>query len=109
MVNPAPTAVALLERLRPDVYIKGREYLDNQDSRFEAEKRAVERYGGRLVFSSGDVVFSSTALIEAWEQSQDPARARVQPLLAREGMGRDELDELVGSFRGMPSSLHVAS
>jgi rfaE bifunctional protein kinase chain/domain/rfaE bifunctional protein nucleotidyltransferase chain/domain len=64
-INPHPTAVELLELLRPDVYVKGREYERYQDPRFLAERDTVVRHGGRVVFSSGDVVYSSTALIGA--------------------------------------------
>ena len=101
VVNAQPTAVELLEHLRPDVYVKGQEYQENLDPRFEDEKRVVETYGGRLVFSSGDVVFSSTALIDAMELALDPARAQVRPLLEREGVDREAVDALVGSFRGL--------
>ena len=62
-VNPHPTAVEVLNALRPDVYVKGREYEANHDPRFLAERDTVVGHGGRVVFSSGDVVFSSTALI----------------------------------------------
>src|SRR5215210_4646240 len=37
-VNPDPTAAELLERLRPDVYVKGREYERSSDPRFLAER-----------------------------------------------------------------------
>ena len=49
-VDQDPTAVALLEALRPDVYVKGREYEKNLDPRFLAEREAVTRHGGRVVF-----------------------------------------------------------
>ncbi|MBY0261818.1 MAG: adenylyltransferase/cytidyltransferase family protein, partial [Phycisphaerales bacterium] len=68
-IEPRPTAAELLGEVRPDVYVKGREYERNQDPRFKAEQEIVMRHGGRVVFSSGDVVFSSTALIAALEQS----------------------------------------
>lgn len=64
-VNPTATALELLKALRPDVYVKGREYEQNNDARFAAERDSVIRHGGRVVFSSGEVVFSSTALIGA--------------------------------------------
>src|SRR5206468_3919034 len=32
-INPQPTAVDLLDALRPDVYVKGREYENNHDPR----------------------------------------------------------------------------
>src|SRR3984957_18101513 len=69
-VNPHPTAVEILDLLKPDVYVKGREYETNQDPRFLAERDTVTRNGGRVVFSSGDVIYSSTALIGAMESAE---------------------------------------
>ena len=97
-VNPAATASDLLRRIRPDVYVKGREYELNHDPRFEAEKDVVEGYGGRVVFTSGDVVFSSTALIEAMETSANPFQARIRQLIGREKLGPGEMTAAVGSF-----------
>lgn len=62
-LNPFPTAVELLEQLKPDLYVKGREYEKNFDPRFGAEREMVSRHGGRVVFSSNDIVYSSTSLI----------------------------------------------
>src|SRR5580698_2359354 len=69
-VNLHPTAVEILDSLKPDIYVKGREYETNQDPRFLAERDTVTRNGGRVVFSSGDVVYSSTALIDAMESAE---------------------------------------
>src|SRR3954470_8235415 len=52
-LNSDPTAVELLDVLRPDIYVKGKEYEHNTDPRFLAERDAVSRSGGRVVFSSG--------------------------------------------------------
>ena len=46
--------------LRPAVVVKGKEH----ETRNNAEKAAVDGYGGHLVFSSGEVVFSSLDLIK---------------------------------------------
>ncbi len=99
-VEPAATAVELLGAVRPDVYIKGREYEFNKDPRFQAEREAVESHGGRVVFSSGDVVFSSTALIAAMEHEADPFHRRMADLSRREELGVTALGEMVESFRG---------
>src|SRR5687768_1029567 len=48
-VNPDPTAVGMLQALKPDVYVKGREYERSQDPRFLAERDVVNGYGGRVV------------------------------------------------------------
>ena len=69
-VNPHPTAVEILDRLKPDIYVKGREYELNQRPRFLAERDTVTRNGGRVVFSSGDVIYSSTALIGEMESAE---------------------------------------
>lgn len=71
MINQSPTATELLEAIEPDVYVKGAEYEHNDDPRFTAERDAVECNGGRVVFTSGDMVFSSTALIEAMSGNGD--------------------------------------
>ncbi|HMB96200.1 MAG TPA: PfkB family carbohydrate kinase, partial [Tepidisphaeraceae bacterium] len=70
-LNADPTAVELLEKLRPDFYVKGREYEKNFDPRFAAEREAVTQHGGRVVFSSNDIVYSSTALINGLSRT-DP-------------------------------------
>jgi len=100
-VEPRPTAAELLDEVRPDVYIKGREYEFNRDPRFQAERDTVERHGGRVVFSSGDVVFSSSALIEAMErESSDPLQRRLGQLMREPDLATEELTALVDRFQG---------
>jgi len=55
----------ILEQLRPDIYIKGKEYEQKADPRFLRERELVESYGGKVIFSSGDVVYSSSFIIDA--------------------------------------------
>jgi rfaE bifunctional protein nucleotidyltransferase chain/domain len=99
-IDGHPTARELLEAVQPDVYVKGRDYESNQDPRFAAERQAVERRGGRVVFSSGDVIFSSTALIAAMENSIDPYHARLARLLDDPQLEGSRLTGLVSAFRG---------
>jgi rfaE bifunctional protein kinase chain/domain/rfaE bifunctional protein nucleotidyltransferase chain/domain len=101
-IAPEPTALELLRELRPDVYIKGREYETNGDPRFRAEREAVESAGGRVVFSSGDVVFSSTALIRSLEQAVDPSHTRLAQLLGSPELGAEALGSIIEGFRGRP-------
>lgn len=49
----------VLARLRPDIVVKGKEH----ESAYNPEREVIEQYGGRLVFSSGEAVFSSLDLI----------------------------------------------
>lgn len=63
VVSPGPTAVETLTAVRPDRYVKGAEYRDSHDPRLGAERDVVRSYGGTVLFSAGDVVYSSTQLI----------------------------------------------
>ncbi len=96
-VTPDPTAEALLDAVQPDVYIKGREYRIEQRSA-SPRSDAVERHGGRVVFSSGDIVFSSTARSARWSI----ARTRFTPgcaLTQAHGITGERLASLVGRSR----------
>ena len=70
-ISPDPTAEDVLARIKPDVYVKGREYENSTEAGFLAEKAVVEGYGGRIIFSSGEIVFSSTELIERIPKGKD--------------------------------------
>lgn len=98
-VEQRETAAELLDEVAPDVYVKGQEYETNNDPRFRAEREAVERHGGRVVFSSGDVVFSSTALIAAMETSVDPSHTRLTQLLGETELEAGALMARIASFR----------
>jgi rfaE bifunctional protein kinase chain/domain/rfaE bifunctional protein nucleotidyltransferase chain/domain len=99
-VNPNPTAVELLEALHPDVYVKGREYEQNCDPRFLAERDAVVANGGRVVFSSGDVVYSSTALIGTLERPERFYDEKVLRLRDQYSLSTNNLQSLLHRARG---------
>lgn len=99
-VNPEPTAVGLLGQLRPDVYVKGKEYEHNRDPRFLAEREAVTRHGGRVVCSSGDVIFSSTALIGQLDGSDYLHQEKFRRLRQQHDLGSGSLHALVHRLRG---------
>ena len=50
---------SLIARLQPDVVVKGKEH----ELRFNSELSVLQSYGGGLVFSSGETIFSSLDLI----------------------------------------------
>jgi rfaE bifunctional protein kinase chain/domain/rfaE bifunctional protein nucleotidyltransferase chain/domain len=99
-LNSDPTAAALLEMLRPDVYVKGQEYEQNQDPRFLAERDTVTRHGGRVVFSSGDIVYSSTALIGGFRKTDAFNDEKTHRFCRRYDLAGDALHQLIHRFRG---------
>lgn len=69
VIHDQPTATGLLGQTCPEVYVKGAEYSNKHDERFEQEKQIVEASGGRVIFSDDDVVYSSSAIIESLRSS----------------------------------------
>lgn len=100
-ISPDPTAVGVLELIRPDVYVKGREYERSTDPRFIAEREVVERYGGRVIFSSGEIVFSSSSLIRRMPRTNEHERQRLGALVARHDIARSALGETLKNLRGL--------
>jgi len=67
-ISEAPSAEAMLEIIKPDVYVKGADY-ENQDDdvtgNIKRERDVVEKHGGRLVITK-DISFSSSELINKY-------------------------------------------
>ncbi len=64
-INDSPDAVTAIQRLRPDIYIKGQDYQNPEGDitgKIGMEREAVEACGGRIQFTD-EVTFSSTELI----------------------------------------------
>jgi len=100
-IDPHPTACELLGQLRPDLYVKGREYEQSTDPAFLAERAVVEGYGGKVLFSSGDVVYSSGALGESIPEGTGLAAERLALYCRRYGITHDAVENLLGAMAGL--------
>jgi rfaE bifunctional protein kinase chain/domain len=87
--------VDIIKELRPDVVVKGKEH----ESRANPEVAVLAGYGGKLLFSSGEAVFSSLDLIrrEFTEVANSSIRMP-EEYLARNGIGRERLAQLCTCF-----------
>ncbi len=108
-----PSAVAAIEALRPDVYVKGPEYSDlllDKTSNISHEKALVESYGGRIHFTSGET-FSSTKLshflLSSTEAAQDNPLLRNDRVMFRDVSSRGFKLEEVKAFLAGASRLRV--
>ena len=99
-INPHPTAMELLESLRPDVYVKGKEYEKHHDPRFAAERATVMKHGGRVTFTSGEVVYSSTALIGTLNNDSRFSDEKIARFCDRYDLTAGSIVNLVQRFRG---------
>ncbi len=67
-ISEAPSAEAVLDVIKPDVYVKGVDYENPDDDvtgNITQEKELVEKHGGRLVITK-DISFSSSELINKY-------------------------------------------
>lgn len=74
IINDGPTAINVINQVKPDIYIKGVEYADadkDVTGKIAEEKKAIENAGGKLVFTD-DIVFSSSTLINKHLDIYDP-------------------------------------
>ena len=63
----------MIERLRPDIVVKGKEH----EGKFNPELEKLRSYGGTLLFSSGEALFSSLDLIRREFRELDPHSIRL--------------------------------
>jgi bifunctional ADP-heptose synthase (sugar kinase/adenylyltransferase) len=65
LIDPEATSLANLAYLQPNFYAKGFEYTSTGlPPATQAERDLVESYGGEMIFTPGDVVYSSSRFIE---------------------------------------------
>jgi rfaE bifunctional protein kinase chain/domain len=85
----------LIERLLPDIVVKGKEHED----KFNPEVEVLRTYGGKLLFSSGEALFSSLDLIRREFSQVDPHSIRL-PLdfMKRHQIEREALRQTVKHF-----------
>lgn len=91
----------VLEALRPDVYLKGKEYETNADPRFLKERDLVEGYGGRVIFSSGEVVYSSTFILSQFRHRFKMEAIRHRVFCDRHGITRQAVNGLLERIKGL--------
>lgn len=89
MLSEGYTVDDIIEAVRPDLYVKGEEYAKAEEDitgKITEEKALVEKYGGKLAFTSGQV-FSSTRLINtAMSGMSDEVRQYMEQFAKRHSM-----------------------
>lgn len=92
--NPTPTET--IATLQPDFFAKGFEYSEPLPPKTQEEIAALEAYGGEMVFTPGDVVYSSTALLA--QQRPKLTTDKLLALLESEAIGFDRLHATLGDL-----------
>jgi len=94
------TPIENLRILQPDFFAKGYEYFDGGVAPKTSEEiEALSSYGGEMVFTPGDVVFSSSAFIN--RAPPNIATDKLAALTESEGVSFEEMRKVLDSFSGI--------
>jgi len=100
VIDNDPTPIRNIGIIQPDYFAKGYEYArDGLHPRTVEEKAAVEAYGGEIIFTPGDIVYSSSHIIEV----EPPAIAteKLMALLEAERLEFDSLRKALDQLNGI--------
>lgn len=104
VVDRDPTPLRNLALIQPDYFAKGYEYTAGAvHPKTQEEINVLEGYGGEMIFTPGDIVYSSSALIELAPPSI--AIEKLMTLMDAEGVTFADLRKTVSSLNGI--KVHV--
>lgn len=98
VIDRNPESASVIAAVQPDIFVKGFEYHQLDDERSVREEEAVAAVGGKMVFSPGDYVMSSSSVIET-----EPPRLALEKLLTLMQAEQVGFDDLRSSIKGLDS------
>ncbi len=97
IIDDQPSPLKLLETIQPDYFVKGFEYQDlSKNPKTADENEVVVRYGGKMIFSPGDIIFSSSNLIET--QRPNITLDKLAALMDSDNISFQDLHETIEKF-----------
>jgi rfaE bifunctional protein kinase chain/domain len=104
VIDEAETPLENIAKLQPDFFAKGYEYSsDGLHPKTQQEKDVLDEFGGQLLFTPGDVVYSSSKLIEATPPNLSVEK--LLTLLTAENLTFQDLYDAVDNLSN--ASVHV--
>jgi len=104
VIDSDPTPIRNLGIIKPDYFAKGYEYTAGQvHPKTQEEIDILDSYGGEMIFTPGDIVYSSSALIELAPPSI--AVEKLMTLMEAENISFADLRNAIHSMRGV--KVHV--
>ena len=99
VIDPNDKPLETLRRLQPNFFAKGYEYnATGLNPKTKEELELISSYGGEIIFTPGDIVYSSSQLIE-----MEPPNIRIEKLLTimdAGGISFDVLRQTLSKFVG---------
>jgi rfaE bifunctional protein kinase chain/domain/rfaE bifunctional protein nucleotidyltransferase chain/domain len=104
IIDRNPTPINTLKQLKPDFFCKGYDYFTTEiNPKTQEEIDVVDSYGGEVIFSPGDIVYSSSELIEM--HPPGIAVEKLMLLMAAEKLQFADLRQALEKFKGL--KVHV--
>lgn len=104
IIDPNATPIENLTFIQPDFFAKGYEYsAEGVHPKTREEMDTIESYGGELLFTPGDLVLSSSAIIETTPPNL--AMEKLLALLHSEGLEFSDLRTALAKLQGV--KVHV--
>jgi len=104
VIDANATPIENIRLIQPDFFVKGYEYGSGAlPPRTQEEKDTVESYGGEIIFTPGDVVFSSSAIIES--KLPNLSVEKLALLMQAESVSFADLRSALGAMAGL--KIHV--
>jgi rfaE bifunctional protein kinase chain/domain len=104
LIDHDPTPLKNLSMLQPDYFAKGYEYTAGAiHPKTQGEIEVLDSYGGEMIFTPGDIVYSSSALIELAPPSI--AIEKLMTLMEGEGISFKDLRDALEGLKGI--GVHV--
>ena len=104
IIDDNETPIENLKVIQPDFFAKGYEYSEEGiHPKTREEMAVIESYGGELLFTPGDLVLSSSAIIETTPPNL--ATEKLLALLHSEGLNFGDLKTALTKLKGM--KVHV--
>ena len=104
IIDPNATPLENLATIQPDYFAKGYEYISSgMPAKTQAEKDVLDSFGGEFIFTPGDIVYSSSKLIEMAPPSL--SAEKLSALLYAEDLTFRDLRDALHRFDGV--KVHV--
>jgi len=100
IIDRDPTPLRNLALIQPDFFAKGYEYTAGSiHPKTQEEVDVLEAYGGEMIFTPGDIVYSSSALIELAPPSI--AVEKLMTLMQAENVSFKDLRNVLDKLKGL--------
>lgn len=99
IIDENPTPIETIKLLEPDFFAKGYEYVAGSiPPKTQEEMDALDTFGGEIIFTPGDIVYSSSRFIET--SPPNISIEKLMVLMQAEGVSFDDLAQVLSKFEG---------